>query len=42
MQVKQETEVGQILWILLNKQKNEIKVAVIYAQHEVVKPNKKF
>ena len=42
MQVKQETEVGQILWILLNNQKNKIKVAVIYAQHEVVTPNKKF
>ena len=41
MQVKQETEVGQILWILLNNQKNKIKVAVIYAQHEVVTPNKK-
>ena len=42
MQVKQETEVGQILWILLNNQKNKIKIAVIYAQHEVVTTNKKF
>ena len=42
MQVKQETEVGQILWILLNNQKNKIKIAVIYAQYEVVTTNKKF
>ena len=40
MQVKQETDVGQILWILLNNQKKKIKVGVIYAPQEGVTPNK--
>ena len=43
MQVKQETEVGQTLWIPLNNQKkeNKIKVGVIYAPQEGLTPNKK-
>ena len=40
MQVKQETEVGQTLWILLNNKKNKLKVEVIYAPQEGVTPNK--
>ena len=40
MQVKQETDVGQILWILLNNQKKKIKVGVIYAPQEGVTANK--
>ena len=40
MQVKQEAEVGQTLWILLNNQKNKIKIGVIYAPQESVRPNK--
>ena len=32
MQVKQETEVDQTLWVLLNNQKNKIKVGVIYEE----------
>ena len=41
MQVKQETEVGQTLWILLNNsKKKKIKVGVIYAPQEGVIPNK--
>ena len=40
MQVKQKTEVGQTLWILLNNQKKKIKVGVIYAPQEGVTPNK--
>ena len=40
MQVKQETDVGQILWILLNNQKKKIKVGVIYALQEGVTANK--
>ena len=40
MQVKQKTEVGQTLWILLNNQKKKIKVGVIYAPQERVTPNK--
>ena len=41
MQVKQETEVGQILWMLLNNKKSKKKKAgVIYAPQEDVTPNK--
>ena len=40
MQVKQKTEVGQTLWILLNNQKKKIKVGVIYAPQEGVTANK--
>ena len=40
MQVKQETEVGQTLWILLNNKKNKLKVEVIYAPQEGVTPKK--
>ena len=40
MQVKQEAQVGQTLWILLNNQKKKIKVGVIYAPQEGVTPNK--
>ena len=40
MQVKQKTEVGQTLWILLNNQKKKIKVGVIYALQEGVTANK--
>ena len=36
MQVKQETEVGQTLWTLLNNQKKKIKLGVIYAPKEGV------
>ena len=40
MQVKQERELGQTLWILLNNQKKKIKIGVIYAPQEGVTPNK--
>ena len=40
MQVKEETEVGQTLWLLLNNQKKKRKVGVIYAPQEEVTPNK--
>ena len=40
MQLKQETEVGQKLWILLNNQKKKIKVGVIFVSQEGVTPNK--
>ena len=40
MQVKQETEVGQTLWILLNIQKKKTNVGVICAPREDVTPNK--
>ena len=40
MQVKQEAEVGQTLWILLNNKKKKRKVGVIYAPHKGVTPNK--
>ena len=34
MQVKQETEVGQTLWILLIKQTKKIKVGALYNFHK--------
>ena len=34
MQVKQETEVGQTLWILLIKQTKKIKVGTLYNFHK--------
>ena len=42
MQIKQETEVGQTLWILLIKQTKKIKVGTLYnfhkrGQHSVAK-----
>ena len=40
MQVKQETEVGQTLWILLNNKKKENQKGVIYAPQEGVTPSK--
>ena len=40
MQAKQETEVGQTLWIVLNNHKRKIEVGVIYAPQEGVTPNK--
>ena len=40
MQVKQETEVGQTLWTLLNNQKKKIKVGVMCGPQESVTPNK--
>ena len=40
MQVKEETEVRQTLWLLLNNQKKKRKVGVIYAPQEEVTPNK--
>ena len=39
MQLEQETEVGQT-WVLLNNQKNKIKVGVIYVPQESVTSNK--
>ena len=40
MQIKQETEVWQTLWILLNNQKKKIKIGAIYAPQEGVTPKK--
>ena len=39
MQVKQKTEVGQTLWILLNNQKKKIKVGLIHAPQGVTRNN---
>ena len=39
MQVKQKTEVGQTLWILLNNQKKKIKVGLIHAPQGVTQNN---
>ena len=40
MEVRQESEVGQMLWVMLNNQQKKIKVGIIYAPQEGVTPNK--
>ena len=40
MQIKQETEVWQTLWILLNNKKKEIKIGAIYGPQEGVTSKK--
>ena len=42
LEVNREDEIGQTLWVLLNNQKTQVRMRVIYGPQENVTPNSEF